>query len=142
MASNITYPDKSCLWYIEGDVLGIFSNVDSSGNARTSSRKGWKAISESISGGILLHYWAEPDGISSINDVLDIDNTLHSAVVHYVKCALYMDKAGAGGGEEGATAMSLSREHRRLFDRDVRKYGQLKNSKTGGFRSLVVPDLR
>ena len=63
-------------------------------------------------------------------------------LVHYVKCALYMDKAGAGGGEEGATAMSLSREHRRLFDRDVRKYGQLKNSKTGGFRSLVVPDLR
>jgi len=141
MASNITYPDKSCLWFIEGDRLGIISNVDSSGNTRT-SRKQWKAISEKIADGMLLHYWSEPDSVTSISSVLDIDNTLHSAVVNYVKCSLYMDRAGMSQGDAGAVAMSLSREHRKLFDRDVRKYGQRKNSKTGGLRSLVIPDLR
>ena len=141
MASNITYPDKSCLWFIEGDRLGIISNVDSSGNTRT-SRKQWKAISEKISDGMLLHYWSEPDSVTSISSVLDIDNVLHSAVVNYVKCSLYMDRAGMSQGDAGAVAMSLSREHRKLFDRDVRKYGQRKNSKTGGLRSLVIPDLR
>ena len=142
MASNITYPDKSCIWLIEGDRLGIVSNVDSSGNTRTTDRKQWKAISEDITDGMLLHYWAEPDSVSHINDKLDIDNTLHTAIVNYVKCSLYMDKAGIGSGDAGAIAMSLSREHRKLFDRDVRKYGQRKNSKTGGLRSLAVPDLR
>ena len=142
MASNITYPDKSCLWFIEGDRLGVVSNVDSSGNTRTTSRKQWKAISEKISDGMLLHYWSEPDSVTSISSVLDVDNVLHSAVVNYVKCSLYMDRAGMSQGDAGAVAMSLSREHRKLFDRDVRKYGQRKNSKTGGLRSLVIPDLR
>ena len=142
MASNITYPDKSCLWFIEGDRLGVVSNVDSSGNTRTTSRKQWKAIPETIKYGMLLHYWSEPDSVTSISSVLDVDNTLHSAVVNYVKCSLYMDRAGMSQGDAGAVAMSLSREHRKLFDRDVRKYGQRKNSKTGGLRSLVIPDLR
>ena len=142
MASNITYPDKSCLWFIEGDRLGVVSNVDSSGNTRTTSRKQWKAISEKILDGMLLHYWSEPDSVTSISSVLDVDNVLHSAVVNYVKCSLYMDRAGMSQGDAGAVAMSLSREHRKLFDRDVRKYGQRKNSKTGGLRSLVIPDLR
>ena len=142
MASNITYPDKSCLWFIEGDRLGIISNVDSSGNTRTTARKQWKAISETVKYGMLLHYWSEPDSVTSITSVLDVDNTLHSAVVNYVKCSLYMDRAGMSQGDAGAVAMSLSREHRTLFDRDVRKYGQRKNSKTGGLRSLVIPDLR
>jgi hypothetical protein len=142
MASNITYPDKSCLWFIEGDRLAVISNVDSSGNTRTTSRKQWKAIPETIKYGMLLHYWSEPDSVTSISSVLDVDNTLHSAVVNYVKCSLYMDRAGMSQGDAGAVAMSLSREHRKLFDRDVRKYGQRKNSKTGGLRSLVIPDLR
>ena len=142
MASNITYPDKSCLWFIEGDRLGIISNVDSSGNTRTTARNQWKAISETVKYGMLLHYWSEPDSVTSITSVLDVDNTLHSAVVIYVKCSLYMDRAGMSQGDAGAVAMSLSREHRKLFDRDVRKYGQRKNSKTGGLRSLVIPDLR
>ena len=142
MASNITYPDKSCLWFIEGDRLAVISNVDSSGNTRTTSRKQWKAIPETIKYGMLLHYWSEPDSVTSISSVLDVDNVLHSAVVNYVKCSLYMDRAGMSQGDAGAVAMSLSREHRKLFDRDGRKYGQRKNSKTGGLRSLVIPDLR
>ena len=111
MASNITYPDKSCLWFIEGDRLGIISNVDSSGNTRT-SRKQWKAISEKIADGMLLHYWSEPDSVTSISSVLDVDNVLHSAVVNYVKCSLYLDRAGMSEGDAGAVAMSLSRVHR------------------------------
>ena len=149
MASNITYPDKSCLWFIEGDRLGIISNVgittDDDGNVVTTTRTGrkqWKAIPETIKYGMLLHYWSEPDSVTSISSVLDVDNVLHSAVVNYVKCSLYMDRAGMSQGDAGAVAMSLSREHRKLFDRDVRKYGQRKNNKTGGLRSLVIPDLR
>ena len=64
---------------------------------RTASRKKLKAISEAVTDGILIHYYAEPNSVSSITDSIDIDNTLHNAVVDYVKKCLYMDKAGASG---------------------------------------------
>ena len=73
MASNISYPDSSAVWYIEGDKLALITNVDSSGNTRTTARKQWKAISESVTDGLLLHYYGEPNSVISINDELDLE---------------------------------------------------------------------
>ena len=141
MASNITYPDKSMLWFIEGDKLGLLSNVDSSGNTRTTDRKQWKAISESVNEGILLSYQGEPNKVTSISSSLDIDNTLQVSIVDYVKRCLYMDKAAKGRQEDSAVSLSLAREHNRKFKEGVRKYGQRKREKTGGTRAVVPYDL-
>ena len=141
MASNIKYPDKSMLWFIEGDKLGLLSNVDSSGDTRTTDRKQWKAISETVSEGILLSYQGEPSKVTSINNILDIDNTLQVSIVDYVKRYLYMDKAAKGRQEDSAVSLSLAREHNRKFKEGVRKYGQRKREKTGGTRAVVPYDL-
>ena len=141
MASNITYPDKSMVWFIEGDKLGLLSNVDSSGNTRTTDRKQWKAISEFVSEGILLSYQGEPNKVTSISSSLDIDNTLQVSIVDYVKRCLYMDKAAKGRQEDSAVSLSLAREHNRKFKEGVRKYGQRKREKTGGTRAVVPYDL-
>ena len=141
MASNIKYPDKSMLWFIEGDKLGLLSNVDSSGNTRTTDRKQWKAISEFVSEGILLSYQGEPNKVTSISSSLDIDNTLQVSIVDYVKRCLYMDKAAKGRQEDSAVSLSLAREHNRKFKEGVRKYGQRKREKTGGTRAVVPYDL-
>ena len=95
MASNISYPDSSCRWFIEGDSFCLITNVDSSGTANTTARKNWKAIQEAVTDGILLYYYAEPNNVSSLSDVPDIDNSLHLALVDYVKrcCLLYTSDA-------------------------------------------------
>ena len=85
MASNIKYPENQAMYFIEGDTLALITKVDSSGNGRTSTRKQWKAISEAVTNGLLLHYYAEPNSVTSITSNLDIDNTLELAVVDYVK---------------------------------------------------------
>ena len=141
MASNITYPDKSMVWFVEGDKLALLSDVDSSGNTRTTDRKQWKAISETVAEGILLSYQGEPDKVIDINSTLSIDNTLQISVVDYVKRCLYMDKAASGREEESAVSLSLAREHNRRFKEGVRKYGQRKREKTGGTRAIVPYDL-
>ena len=141
MASNITYPDKSIVWFVEGDKLGLLSAVDSSGNTRTTDRKQWKAISETVASGILLSYQGEPDKVTSINSTINIDNTLQISIVDYVKRCLYMDKAAKGGQEDSAVSLSLAREHNRRFKEGVRKYGQRKREKTGGTRAVVPYDL-
>ena len=141
MASNITYPDKSMLWFIEGDKLALLTNVDSSGNTRATDRKQWKAITESVVDGILLSYQGEPNKVTSITSSIDIDNTLQVSIVDYVKRCLYMDKAAKGGQEDSAVSLSLAREHNRRFKEGVRKYGQRKREKTGGTRAVVPYDL-
>ena len=141
MASNITYPDKSMVWFVEGDKLALLSDVDSSGNTRTTDRKQWKAISETVAEGILLSYQGEPDKVTDINSTLSIDNTLQISIVDYVKRCLYMDKAAKGRQEDSAVSLSLAREHNRKFKEGVRKYGQRKREKTGGTRAVVPYDL-
>jgi len=141
MASNIKYPDKSMVWFIEGDKLGLLTNVDSSGNIRTTERKQWKAISEFVSEGMLLSYQGEPNKVTSISSSLDIDNTLQVSIVDYVKRCLYMDRAAKGRQEDSAVSLSLAREHNRKFKEGVRKYGQRKREKTGGTRAVVPYDL-
>ena len=65
MASNIKYPEDSARWFIRGDSFCLLTSVDDSGNNNSSSRKRFKAIQESVTGGLLIHYYGEPNSVSS-----------------------------------------------------------------------------
>ena len=137
MASSIKYPEDNARWFIEGDKFCLITNVDSDGDTRSVSRKQWKAISEAVTDGLLLHYYAEPNNVISINDELDLDNTMHLALVDYVKKCLYMDKSGTSvDGNVAAAAMQMSRMHEKNFNDAVARYGMKKRDKTGGSRVL------
>ena len=142
MASNIKYPENQAMYFIEGDKLALITKVDSSGNGRTSSRKQWKAISEAVTDGILIHYYAEPNSVSAVTDNLDIDNALELSVVDYVKKCLYMDKAGTSSDAGVAQAsMAMANKHERNFKEAVQRYGVRKKDKTGGSSVVKVPNL-
>jgi hypothetical protein len=142
MASNIKYPENSCRWFIEGDSFCLITNVDSEGDANTTARKNWKAIQEAVTDGILLYYYAEPNGVSSLSDVPDIDNSLHLALVDYVKRCLYMDKAGQSADPNASTvSTSVSMQHQRRWDEAVKRFGMKKRDKTGGMRSILPHSL-
>ena len=143
MASNIKYPENSCVWYIEGDNFVLLTNVDSSGNLNTTERKNWKAIQEAVTDGILIKYYAEPDSVSSLSDVPDIDNSLHLFVVDYVKSRLFMDKASQS--TEAAvvsSSLNLANAHERKWKDALVKFGNRKREKVGGSRIVRPFDFR
>jgi len=143
MASNIQYPENSCVWFIEGDNFVLLTNVNSSGNLNTTERKNWKSIQESVTDGILIKYYSEPEAVSSINDVPDIDNSLHLALVDYVKKCLYMDKAGTAlDPNQSMVSSNASMVHRQKWDEEVKRFGMKKRDKVGGARMMNVPDFR
>ena len=141
MASNITYPDKSATWYIEGDKLALITNVDSSGNSNTEARKSWKAIAEAVTNGVLIHYYGEPNKVRTINDDIDLDNSLHLSLVDYMKYRLYLDKAGVSPDAGiSQSSMMVSVNHEKKFRDAVARYGMRKRNKTGGTRAIVPSD--
>ena len=143
MASNITYPESSCLWFIEGDSFCLITNVNSSGTANTTARKNWKAIQEAVTDGILLYYYAEPNNVSSLSDVPDIDNSLHLALVDYVKRCLYMDSAGKSHDPNvSAVGINMSMMHQKRWDEAVKRFGMKKRDKTGGTRAILPSNFK
>lgn len=143
MASNIKYPDSSARYFIQGDKLALITNIDSAGGIRTVPRKNFKAISESITDGLLIHFYGDPNKVRSINDEIDLDNSLHKSIVDYVKKCLYMDKAGSVL-EPGIvqTAMQMSAMHEKNFNDSVKRFGMKKRNKTGGTRAVVPANFR
>jgi len=139
MASNITYPDKHAVWFIEGDNLALLTNLNSSGNANTtaSGRKTWKAIQEAVTDGILIYYHSEPNKVTSVNDYPAVDNTMHNGLVDYVKRCLYMDKAGkTGDANQSQIALGLSQLHDKKWNDSSKRFGMKKRDKTGGTRVI------
>ena len=138
MASSIKYPDSSASWYIEGDKFALITNVDSSGSGRTTARKQWRAIAEAVTDGLLLHYYGEPNKVRTINDEIDLDNSLHLSLVDYIKYRLYLDKAGVSPDAGiSQSAMVVSMNHEKKFKDAVSRYGIRKRDKTGGTRAIV-----
>ena len=143
MASNIKYPEDSCRWFIEGDDFALLTNVDSSGTVNTTERKSWKSIQESVTDGILLCYYAEPNNVSSLSDIPDIDNSLHLALVDYVKKCLYMDEAGQSQDPNAsAVNVNMSMMHQNRWNESIKKFGMRKRDKTGGSRVILPSDFR
>ena len=145
MASSITYPDKHVMWWIVGDNLAIATNLKSGGATR-SGRKEWQASVEAVSGGVLIHYYAEPTAIDDIDGLLEesgLDNSLHLFVVDYVKSRLFMDKAAQSTDAAiVSSSLNLSNTHERSWKDALVKFGNRKREKVGGSRIVRPFDFR
>ena len=135
MASNYKDPSDYLAWYVEGDELALVTSKTSSDGSSTvlaSSDKGsWKAIDEAVTNGLLISYNAEPAKVTALTDYPDIDNSMHNAIVDYIKYKLYLDS----GTPE---LVSLALTHKRNWEESVKRFGMKKRDKTGG-TSAVVP---
>ena len=143
MASNYNNPEDFIAWFITGDHLAIVT-TDGSDNDTIHQRLGdYKPINEAVTNGVLIHYSGEPNAVSAITDTPDIDNSMHSSLIDYVKFRLYQDKAGISiDGNASAVAMSMARSHEGKWNEAIRKYGMKKRDKTGAPRRIMPADLR
>tara|TARA_R100000501_G_C2622890_1_gene116057 strand:+ start:546 stop:1295 length:750 start_codon:yes stop_codon:yes gene_type:complete len=134
--SGYSNPAEYIRWWIEHDQLAIVT--DKSGS--------WESIDESVTSGILLHFYAEPE-ILAIDDTFsstypDLDNSMHLPIVDYVKRCLFMDKAGATPDPNASQiSIMMSQQHDMKWRESVDKWIMIKKDKTGGPRVLAVPKL-
>ena len=139
MASNYKDPSDYLAWYVEGDELALVTSKTSSDGSSTvlaSSDKGsWKAIDEAATNGLLISYNAEPAKVTALTDYPDIDNSMHNAIVDYIKYKLYLDS----GTPE---LVSLALTHKRNWEESVKRFGMKKRDKTGGTRAVVPFNLK
>ena len=139
MASSITYPDKHVMWWIVGDNLAIATNLKSSGATR-SGRKEWQASVEAVSGGVLIHYYAEPTKVKDETDlstVLPVDNSMHAPIVDYVKAKLFLDRAAQqSDANMGQMTMVMAGAHEAKWKEGIQKWAQVKRDKVGGLRAV------
>jgi hypothetical protein len=143
--SNHKHPEDDMAWFIQGDHLAVVTTKGSSSTSVHSKLGDWKGIDESVIEGFLIHYMAEPNAVSAITDTPDIDNTLHSFLVDYVKCKLYMDRAGilsVSDANASMVSMNISSQHERKWKECLIKYGSKKRDKVGGARRIMPPDIR
>ena len=143
--SNHKHPEDDMAWFIQDDHLAVVTTKGSDSTSVHSKLGDWKGIDESVIEGFLIHYMAEPDAVSAITDTPDIDNTLHSFLVDYVKCKLYMDRAGLlslSDANASAVSMNLSSQHERKWKECLIKYGSKKRDKVGGPRRIMPPNMQ
>ena len=143
--SNHKHPEDDMAWFIQDDHLAVVTTKGSSSTSVHSKLGDWKGIDESVIEGFLIHYMAEPNAVSAITDTPDIDNTLHSFLVDYVKCKLYMDRAGilsVSDANASMVSMNISSQHERKWKECLIKYGSKKRDKVGGARRIMPPDIR
>ena len=143
MASSYNNPEDFIAWFITGDHLAIVT-TDGSDNDTIHQKLGdYKPINEAVTNGVLIHYSGEPNTVTAISDTPDIDNTMHSSLIDYVKFRLYQDKAGISvDSNASAVAMSMARSHEGKWNEATRKFGMKKRDKTGGPRRIMPADLR
>ena len=139
MASTYKDPSDYLAWYIVGDDLAIVTSKTTSDGSSTvlaSSDKGtYKSIDEAVTNGILVSYDAEPTAVTGLADYPDIDNSMHNAIIDYVKYRLYLDT----GTPE---LISLALTHKKNWEESIKRFCMRKRDKTGGTRSLVPYNLR
>ena len=142
MASSYNNPEDFIAWFITGDHLAIVT-TDGSDNDTIHQRLGdYKPINEAVTNGVLIHYSGEPNAVTAITDTPDIDNSMHSSLIDYVKFRLYQDKAGISiDGNTSAVAMSMARSHEGKWNEAIRKYGMKNRDKTGAPRRIMPADL-
>jgi hypothetical protein len=143
MASAKDHPEDTVAYFIVGDKLALVTTDGSTDNSIHEKKGDWKSIDESVSNGVLIHYYAEPNAVSAVTDYPDIDNSLHGPIVDFVKSKLYIDRAGkAQDPNVSATSMSLSQFHNQTWTDSVRKHGSRKRDKIGGTRVVKTFDFR
>ena len=72
-----------------GDKVIVATDTD----AKIKKDKGdHKPINEAVTNGVLIHYSGEPNAVTAITDTPDIDNSMHSSLIDYVKVYPLVDK--------------------------------------------------
>jgi|TARA_R110002020_G_scaffold348838_1_gene562467 hypothetical protein len=143
MASNHKHPENDIAWFIVGDKLAITTTKGTDSTSVHSKSGDWKAIDEAVTNGVLIHYYAEPNTVDSLDDYPDLDNSMHASIIEYVKSKLYIDKAGTSNDPNtAATAMNMSMVHEKSWRDSMVKFGSRRRDKIGGTRVVKTFDLR
>lgn len=149
MASSYNNPEDFIAWFIKGDNLAIVTTNGSDTDTVHHKLGDYKPIDEAVTNGVLVHYYAEPNaasgtpGATGIDANPDIDNSMHSSLVDYVKFRLYQDKAGTSpDGNISSIAMAMAKTHENKWNEAIRRFGMKKRDKTGGPRRIMPADLR
>ena len=143
MASNHKHPENDIAWFIVGDKLAITTTKGTDSTSVHSKSGDWKAIDEAVTNGVLIHYYAEPSTVDSLDDYPDLDNSMHASIIEYVKSKLYIDKAGTSNDPNtAATAMNMSMVHEKSWRDSMVKFGSRRRDKIGGTRVVKTFDLR
>ncbi len=145
--SNHKHPEDDIMWFMQGDNLAIATTKGTDSTSVHSKLGHLKAIDESVIEGLLLHYYAEPNALTSISTpdsgALDIDNSLHLFVVDYVKSRLFMDKASQStDAAVVSSSLNLANAHERKWKDALVKFGNRKREKVGGSRIVRPFDFR
>ena len=145
--SNHKHPEDDVVWFMQGDNLAIATTKGTDSTSVHSKLGDLKAIDESVMEGILIHYYAEPNALTSISTpdsgALDLDNALHLFVVDYVKSRLFMDKAAQSTDAAiVSSSLNLSNTHERSWKDALVKFGTRKREKVGGSRIVRPFDFR
>ena len=144
--SNYDYPENELCWFIKGENLALTTTKGSDASSIHEKLGDLKAIDENVLDGILIHFYAEPDAVTSISgdgSTLDLDNSLHLYVVDYVKSRLFMDRA-AQSNDAGiaSTSLNLGNVHERKWKDALVRFGTRKREKVGGTRVVRPYDIR
>tara|TARA_R100000697_G_scaffold122756_1_gene153027 strand:- start:1116 stop:1565 length:450 start_codon:yes stop_codon:yes gene_type:complete len=146
ITSTYTDPSDTFVWWIEGDKIAI-ATIEGEGGTSETGRGNLKAVQlgtgNTITDGFLISYYAEPDEYTDMSQEIDIDNTLHPAIIAFVKGKALMDKAASTNNPQLAQIKSAAAANcMREYDKLVRRYGAKRRDKTGGTRAVVPADLR
>ena len=117
-----TYPEDYLSWYIVGDRLALVTSKN------TSTNNLYEAIDETQDDGILIEYSSQPNEVVNLSDVPDCDDTLHTALVDYIKWKLYDDRADEASMIQGD-------KFRRRWRRSLRLAAG--RDKIGGLRQIA-----
>lgn len=148
-AKSSTYKDPSLsfVWWIEGDKIAIATTDDDGGTTETAEGKLKAPIigtsGDYIANGMLISYYAEPDVYSNMTAEIDLDNSLHPALINYVKAKALFDAAAKTDDPNIAqiklqSANFFMNEYRLM----VTRYGTRRRDKTGGTRGIVPESLK
>ena len=147
VSSTFVDPSVNFVWWIEGDKIAI-ATTDGDGGTSETAQGRYKApiigsSTDYITSGMLISYYAEPDKIDNssgtgISATIDLDNSLHTALIAYVKSRALMDAAAretdpAQANVKLQMANMFVAEYRAL----VQRYGARRRDKTGGTRGIV-----
>lgn len=138
-------PSKTFVWWIEGDRLAIATSEGDVNTTETSEGK-LKPVQlgsgNTVTGGLIISYHAEPDKLTSITGTIDVDNVLQPALIEYVKAKALMDAASREDNPQIAQIrMAAAQQSLASYREALRKFGMKKNDKTGGTRAIVPPNL-
>ena len=146
VSSSYKDPNNSFVWWIEGDRIAIATSKGDGSTSETKEGK-FKAVQlgsgNTITDGLVISYYAEPDKLTSITGTIDIDNSLQPGLIDYVKAKALMDAAASATEPTLAQIkMASAQQCMANYKECVRRYGMKKTDKVGGTRQVVPSDLR